>query len=1420
MSNELINEQAPLVFVGHSMGGLVIKRAYILAKQRQDFTRLTDRVKAIVFLATPHRGADLARIFGRVLSIGGARPFVEDLHRNSLATQSINEEFPNYCQELKLVSFYETLPTFGIGLIVEQDQATLGYANERREFLNANHRDVCKYDSQDDPNYKTVRNALASILSEFQDVQTMHKQRTDDAKRRQLDAILGAFDTPEDDLLSADSLRMGGSCEWLIDKRSFQSWLKGDGLPMYWVHAKPAAGKTVLASKVITHLKHLEKPCSFFFFHYGNKGVSNISFFLLSMARQIAMRSEEVLDIVLDIFGEDDRLCKADHRTIWRKVFLDAILKVDMQECHYWVIDALDECPNEADIAALLSKVVEVSPIRILVTSRNQIESYSGSAFSQRAVHTQEILEAESKLDIALYLDVNISRLPSIDTDGQQNILQQILDKSAGCFLWVNLVLQELAKVKTSRDVSKVMAEVPTDMNELFARILNIMSAASYGKELVQAILVWITCSARPLKSAELHDALELDLGEQIDVDIDGSIRACCGQLVYVDTQSQVQMIHLTAREFLLEPGLDSEFAVDEATGHHRLLLACLGYLNGDEMKGPRRRRPVTDNTSKQRSPFASYASNYLFEHLSQTRSTEQETLKALARFFGSANVQTWIQYIAKYSDLHRLIQTGKALAKFLRQKWNPDLRSCKEWILLQSWATDLVQLVMKFGKNLAGSPSAIFDLIPPFCPPASAPWKQFGSSARGIHIFGLKAQTWDDCLSTIVNPHEQFSSLACSKSLFVIGTFRGRITFYNQATCQEIGSTEQEEPARALIFNNTGSKLVSSGFKCIYVWRADTRERLHVIEAPQQAMSLAMNDDDELLLGALKDHRLKSWDLDSGTLNEDVDWKEGLEEMAKLHYRRPITAAFGMNAQLLAVIYKGQDILLWDLESGSLYDTYSREHGAGSIEGRPYGSSGVRCLCFGAADSADLLCAGYVDGELVLFDTSAGTVVKRIVAFAHILVCSPDGSTLASADPSGTIQLFQIETLGLLYRIESVEPGMQGLAFNGDSSRLLDIRSSRCRVWEPPVLQDQNAHDGSRRYSASEKTPEIVTLESVEDHILITSIACHHNGIWLFCGKEDGTVHVCNLKSDSSFTALFSHAQGVTILHLEHEARSDTLASIDSSSRIMIHRVKSHGHSLDIGDVIFDHRADSAVNQLVLQEGLARMMISSAKSDVLWSLTDGSAQTLAVIEYSERKPCRWASHPQNPNHLIFIQDNVAHLYHWDALEKLTSTSGILLEGSILPELNIRSITPCFKGSMLATTFSESLAPHSESKLILWNSAEFDPKGVTAKPVPRYHHLADQIELTIGSTAAANDAKQVQRLVFLHRSNWVCSTDPLLAQAEQYVRHFFFPSDWLSANVERLIRVTNQGDIIVVKQHETAIIKHGLLLKELVGLKK
>ena len=321
----------------------MIKRAFILAKQKDEFQSLAERVRTIFFLATPHRGADLAQTLSKILNVSsGPRPFVEDLHRNSVATQYINDEFPQHCHNLQLYSFYETLPTnLGIGksLVVDKDLATLGYANERTAYLSANHREVCKFNGSADPNYQTIRNAMASAIDSFRDRMVLSKQNFTHEQYRLLDSFLGLSDAPENDFMDADSLRMPGSCEWMLNRRSFLEWRDSVATQIYWISAKPATGKTILSGRIIHHLKDLYRDLAFYFFDYRDKAKTAINSFLLSMAWQMARNHTEVLEIVLAMCQQDDELRKADYRTIWRRLFVEGILRIPFVRPQYWVID-------------------------------------------------------------------------------------------------------------------------------------------------------------------------------------------------------------------------------------------------------------------------------------------------------------------------------------------------------------------------------------------------------------------------------------------------------------------------------------------------------------------------------------------------------------------------------------------------------------------------------------------------------------------------------------------------------------------------------------------------------------------------------------------------------------------------------------------------------------------------------------------------------------------------------------------------------------------------------------------------------------------------------------------------------------------------------------------------------------------------
>jgi hypothetical protein len=70
---------------------------------------------AIMFLSTPHYGADLAdwlRLILRLSPLGhSSQPYIFELKQNSLSLREINNQFLSLASRPAVASFYETMET-------------------------------------------------------------------------------------------------------------------------------------------------------------------------------------------------------------------------------------------------------------------------------------------------------------------------------------------------------------------------------------------------------------------------------------------------------------------------------------------------------------------------------------------------------------------------------------------------------------------------------------------------------------------------------------------------------------------------------------------------------------------------------------------------------------------------------------------------------------------------------------------------------------------------------------------------------------------------------------------------------------------------------------------------------------------------------------------------------------------------------------------------------------------------------------------------------------------------------------------------------------------------------------------------------------------------------------------------------------
>ena len=139
--DETDTNDVPIIFVVHSLGGLVLKRALIAsANTLEDHKKkILESTFAIAFLGTPHHGAVKAQWVALANSLIALfknvnKNIVTALTPNSEVLAEIESDYSTLIrkrsqeqkEEIKLVCFYEEVEVRGIGFIVPMHSAIVG----------------------------------------------------------------------------------------------------------------------------------------------------------------------------------------------------------------------------------------------------------------------------------------------------------------------------------------------------------------------------------------------------------------------------------------------------------------------------------------------------------------------------------------------------------------------------------------------------------------------------------------------------------------------------------------------------------------------------------------------------------------------------------------------------------------------------------------------------------------------------------------------------------------------------------------------------------------------------------------------------------------------------------------------------------------------------------------------------------------------------------------------------------------------------------------------------------------------------------------------------------------------------------------------------------------------------------------------
>ncbi|KAI1170900.1 hypothetical protein F4777DRAFT_591619 [Nemania sp. FL0916] len=490
-------QDRPILFVCHSLGGIVFKQATYEVDRYQSLFRA---IAGVAFFGTPHRGSNIAslgHVFGRILKAAsfGAHTnaqLLKDLQTDSQMLDRITTVFVDRKYNFQICSFFETEKMdFMSSVVVDRHSAVLGIEREIVAPMNGNHRSMCRF-TRNDARLPVVLANIAQMV-----------RRWTTFNRPLLEGLFMESLGPSNHLVhkNRNPSPVPGTCSWVLRHPEFRHWHEATGPSLMWLSANPGCGKSVMMSFLIDHFQssvvssNVHMCC--WFFKSDNQEQKSAIFAVRALLRQLLEAHRGPIESVQEA-AKGKNL--ESLQEVWR-LFTQAVQggtssKEDERTSHTTIcfIDGLDECEAENWIQVAINRLNPGTLTTPCCIIRLKAEDESS------------LISA----DISLVVRAAIADL--VDQGFPEPILHDIqrrlIARADRTFIWVTLIIDLLRdKVEagaSEREMYDILESRTVD--QIFTEFLRGRPDAPKTRKMFSILLA----AARPLKVIELGIALAL----------------------------------------------------------------------------------------------------------------------------------------------------------------------------------------------------------------------------------------------------------------------------------------------------------------------------------------------------------------------------------------------------------------------------------------------------------------------------------------------------------------------------------------------------------------------------------------------------------------------------------------------------------------------------------------------------------------------------------------------------------------------------------------------------------------------------------------------------------------------------------------------------------------------------------------------
>ncbi|KAI0852003.1 hypothetical protein F5Y00DRAFT_274251 [Daldinia vernicosa] len=612
---EKTKKTPPILFIGHSFGGILVKYAIHSAHSDSRFGDISRDTAGILFLGTPHQGSTVSwigEILARLTILSGSdTTLLKLLSHGSSALLDLKRDFSAAVtsiinqKPLLVYSFYETLPTFrygvSLGVIVGPQSATLDIG--KHIPVNTDHSGLNKCKTRKDDLY-------VKICSAIQNVKSILQQQSEPIARW----IMGSDDPARifkhrvDHERARDKLRAYDNIgKWLIESPEFVAWsdIQECTQSTFWLRGGVGTGKTSVSSEVIEWFykdNRLRRPRKVVYVYCSID--HDFNFMLRSLILQLAFSANgvSVQQCITERYNSRGR---AQQLVLDKD---DSKLILELCRAHpeiVIIIDALDECPASRHVLDTFKNVQEGSSNKIKLFLSSRLHMGLDDVFTNLQRLTIE--ENTTRMDLEHYINKEIDSRrntpPGWIRMGFKDRFKRALSQYAqGVFRWVELQVEiffdesfpfeleedvesELRNLEKGQSITGHSKDQMAKLNEAYDRILK--KRRQNARSIITYALKWVLCSLLPLTSGELFEAVTLSHERMLTtgsyerhetIDLNQIMRLCSNLILFTDYSGFVRFSHNSVKEYLM----NSEYCNDEfvyETCHGFVAEICLWYI-------------------------------------------------------------------------------------------------------------------------------------------------------------------------------------------------------------------------------------------------------------------------------------------------------------------------------------------------------------------------------------------------------------------------------------------------------------------------------------------------------------------------------------------------------------------------------------------------------------------------------------------------------------------------------------------------------------------------------------------------------------------------------------------------------------------------------------------------------------------------